>query len=143
MQYIPKNFQKEDLPVAATFKAERADRLQIYLVACKETFDPVSRVRIAVKDDDSPLRLECKGGLLEVKNKKILDLLLNHSSYKSGLIHIDYEDPTGFWRAVGALEVEMRPVLSKVTSINMTDKGTVDLSGLSKIKPEEVQSVVK
>ena len=47
--------------------------------------------------------LKFKGGALSVNNTKLLKLVMNSPAYLNSQIRINPDDPTGFWRAQGAI----------------------------------------
>lgn len=134
MERIPEKLQKENLPIAATFISEESTGLQVGLQASQSTQDPYTGIHERV--EGSGINVKFRSGRLIVKNKELLQMLMNSESYNRGMFRIDDEDPTGFWRQTGVLEVATVkiPVLDKATH---PDFGKVDLKALKAPKEDD------
>lgn len=120
-----------DLAIPATFTS--GDKLGKEVWCKQKQFDVIVRdgQSQSVFKPGTGLRLKFKGGHLIVTNSEVLKSLMASHAYNCGDVRPDPEDPTGFWRAQEAVEVEMRPVLVggpvRQMSVNEID--------FSKIKP--------
>lgn len=99
------------LPVAATFESDNIG-LRLYLVPSQSVVDPASGNH--EKLDNTEVRIRFRGGKWRTRNFNMMKLLMDSSAYKRGLVRIDPEDPTGFWRAQGFVKTKMVPVIEEV-----------------------------
>jgi len=112
-------YDKEDMPVPATFASEPKG-LMLFL-------EPVQYVK---GPDDSPvrkpgtgMRVQFRDHQLTVKNKAVLAKMLKSSQFGAVKgFSIDRDDPTGFWQAAGVLEekVVKKLVLTDGTKLPTT-----------------------
>ncbi len=86
---------------------------------------------------NTTLRVKFKGYKLEVNNSRILEYILNYKAYKMGKIYPDPEDPSGFWRQAGIIEVETVQVLKGKT----VRQPTMEDIKLKKITDQEKDEV--
>lgn len=107
MEYIPKEYQKNDLPVAATFISNYAQH-EVCLVPSQGKKD--ENTGVYEKVEGIGLKIRFHGFRIQITNKKMMQLLMETNDYRRGIIRPDPEDPTGFWRQTGLVEIVPLPV---------------------------------
>lgn len=124
------NLQKADMDPAATFVCLKLG-LKIKLISKEEEKNPVSGFSTPVPG--TGLTLKFTYGQLVVDNRKCLELLMESTAFVNGKIRMDPDDPTGFWRQMG--NVEVRTVKVAVFD-GMTQPNFAALKGkLKDLKP--------
>jgi hypothetical protein len=93
---------KKDLPVAAVFTSHPSVGRVIMLIKQEERQrgDQFERV------EGTGCKLIFRGYKLAVQNEKLLELVMASDYYQRGVIRPDPEDPTGFWRQLGMVQVQ-------------------------------------
>lgn len=130
------NLREEDMPRAATFLSPLCPNRGLWLKPKDESFNPATKQMESV--ENTSIRLYFEGYRKEIKNKKLLKMVMESKFYKNGDIIIDAEDPTGFWRQVGGLEVVEKPVIIKA---NLKVPGVGDIDFAKVTKPEKDEKV--
>ena len=113
MEYIPEQYQIEDMPMAAEFVTDDMG-LQVLLAPGESKRDPGTDQWVLVPN--TRCRVQFKAGALVVKNSGILELLMNTESYKNGKIRISEVDESGFWRNQGAVKTKTIEVVKFIGS---------------------------
>ena len=108
MENIPQKYKKVDMPVAASFEASYFGDYQLKLAPTAHKIAPNGDQE---KIPGTGLTIRFEGGKRLVDNKSMLELLMGSSAYENGTVHVDPEDPTGFWRQAGVLKTEAREVV--------------------------------
>jgi hypothetical protein len=124
---LPENADGETM--SATFESPRDVGLIVFLKPKDGVRDPITGFFESVPD--SEMRIVFKGGKWRTDNKELMLLLMANSEYKRKFT-IDSEDPTGLWRAYGAIEVEMRPVIARAHII------APDANDIKDLNPKKV-----
>lgn len=101
--------KKDDLPIPATFVSRDNKGLRVVLLPVLEHRNPVT---------GQPEREQGTGFIarfryfkFNTRSSKVMELLMQSSAYKRGLVGPNPEDPTGFWRQLGAVEAVTREVI--------------------------------
>ena len=128
----------KDLPVAACFECDQLG-LKVTLIPSEEKDTPQGPANI----DGTGLTLKFLAGILEVTNKKVLELVMGSPAYKNGQIRIHRQDPTGFWRMAGMVTTHKVEVVLEADASHPAF-GEVDLTKITTPKqpPAPVQKAV-
>jgi len=136
------NLHKEDLPVdsrgnimSATFESNNMS-LVVILRPKKAIKDDLTGMWEEVKD--SSIRVVFRGGKWRTNNRHLMMMMMSSSGYKK-MFSIDSEDPTGLWRSVGAIDVEVKPVIARA-KVNAPNFEDIDLKNAS-LPEEEVEPI--
>lgn len=128
------NLREDNMPRAASFEHNDMGH-ECTLIPCEDTKDEHTRMLQRVPNTGCTIKF--KGGKLSITNRKLFQLIMDSSAYKSNRIRIDPEDPSGFWREAGALTVRSRAVLETDRPPN-PGVDAIDLSKIKVIGKDEV-----
>lgn len=119
---------KTELPRAATFISRTCPNICLFLQPVEEKDDLATKQVMAV--EGTGIRVAFEGYKLRVTNKHILAMVIESKPFQKGEIGIDQEDPTGFWRECGALEVVEKPVVIQ-TNVKIPEIKDLDFSKIT------------
>ena len=133
---------KDDLPFAATFKSLKQS-LMVYLEPVDMKTKLIGNKQQEVRERNSGLRVRFTDHKLFIKNKVVLAKLLEMMKERPNVkFTIDDSDPTGFWRAIGAVEEGVVVITKPVAGFSL-DPGNVlskeALARVAKIKAANVE----
>ena len=131
-------YTKADMKASATFWSDAKFR-KIFLLPPEEEKSPMGQIR---KKPQTGLRVNFTNGVLYVRNKAVLKMLLEHRALgNANGFHIHNEDPTGFWRTQGVVETAQIHVVKDVNRGVKFDDLDLTAAILGKINPDEITRV--
>lgn len=135
MERIPEKYRAENLPVPATFTSDQFPVLELRLEEMEEKEN--AKTGVVSRIIGTGCAVKFKGGALAVKNTKLLKMVMESPAYLNNQIRINPDDPTGFWRAQGAI------VTKTVQVVRFEDfkKPTFDDIELKFPKPKDVETI--
>jgi hypothetical protein len=103
----PKTYDltEKDLAVPAVFTSDPLISLRVKLIPSEGKKNEATGVW--EKTEGTGCTLVFQGCKKLVYNKRLLQLLMADDVYERGMVRPDPEDPTGFWRQQGVIEVKV------------------------------------
>lgn len=127
------DLSKEDLPIAATFESVYT-ALELILVNARH--EKIGDDHFE-KVEGSDLKIKFKGGKFLTRNKNVMEMVMASAAYPRE-VYPDPQDPTGFWRQLGMVEVISVPVVKTVT-MSFPEFSDIDIKKLK--APDEDEKV--
>lgn len=134
-------YKEKSLPIPAPFVSNFKEmRVQIEPVETESGADGIVK-----RKRNTGLRVKFEDHRLLVLNALVLKKLLAHKNFNNPRhgFFIDTEDPTGFWRTIGAVEEKTVTVVNSEHSPKKIEVGKAALEKLSKVKDEEFKPLIR
>jgi hypothetical protein len=133
------NLHEEDLARGATFVSVYGGH-KLFLQPKQERENTATKQIEPV--ENTAVRLVFEAFKKTLRNSHLVKMVMETQAFKVGDVAIDKEDPTGFWRAVGALEVQTMPVVIS-TKVQIPDAEKLDFTKVEPPKKDEVIQPVR